>query len=111
VPFSRLTLTAQLEVLSRPAGESWQACLPYNPRLRAWRELAAQGVLPIVPWPKAAADAVSPARYGRRFWRLVAEAARLPAASAGAPLRTQSAFVRERLSADHLHPILWSPET
>jgi glycosyltransferase involved in cell wall biosynthesis len=41
VPFSRLTLTAQLEILAQPARESWERCAPLNPFLGPWRERAA----------------------------------------------------------------------
>ena len=45
VPFSRLTLTAQLEVLAIPPEQSWAACIRDNPLLRRWRALAQSGRL------------------------------------------------------------------
>ena len=37
VPFSRLTLSGQLEVLAIAPEESWAACSEWNPFLQQWR--------------------------------------------------------------------------
>jgi len=51
VPFSRLTLDAQLEILALPIEESWAACRDLNPYLVTWRSLAAKGQFEVAPWP------------------------------------------------------------
>ncbi|HZJ17143.1 MAG TPA: glycosyltransferase [Chthoniobacteraceae bacterium] len=67
IPFSRLTLTAQLEVLARPAAESWRACAPLNESLRTWKRLASVGGLHITPWPASAKAWIGGPAYARRF--------------------------------------------
>ena len=52
VPFSRLTLTGQLEVLAIAPEQSWEACLPANPLLRDWRALGEAKGLEAMRLPK-----------------------------------------------------------
>ncbi|MBM3891801.1 MAG: glycosyltransferase, partial [Verrucomicrobia bacterium] len=110
VPFSRLTLTAQLEVLARPPDESWELCAPLNPFLRHWRETASRGALRVTPWPRDAAQRLSGQAYAQRLVRLLeAEPrARLNPLTAR---NAQRQFLVERLSASNLYPLLWSPDT
>ena len=68
VPFSRLTLAAQLEVLAHPAHETWAACLPLNPFLETWRQRAAAGKLRVTPWPRTAKGWLGGEAYARRFF-------------------------------------------
>ena len=63
VPFSRLTLSAQIEVLSKPARESWEKCAPFNPFLVEWKRRATSGKLKITPWPRSADAWLSGAAY------------------------------------------------
>jgi len=72
VPFSRLTLAAQLEVLSQPPEISWRQCAPLNPCLRFWRERAASGRLRVTPWPRTADRWLSGRAYAKRFAEIVA---------------------------------------
>ena len=107
VPFSRLTLAAQLEVLRRPVEESWEACVGLNPFLRIWRELAQAGRLRPSTWPRSAARWLSGAAYQRQFGEMLRLS---PAAAAGAEqaLAAQRDFMRLKLSAQNLYPLLWS---
>lgn len=109
VAFSRLTLAAQLEVLSRPPGDSWTACAPLNPFLERWRALAARGKLAVSRWPRGAGRWLGGPAYARCFASLLhAEPAAALAAGAGA--RAAEEFIRERLQSDNLYPLLWSDE-
>lgn len=72
IAFSRLTLTAQLEVLARPARETWAACLPLNPFLETWRQRAAAGNLRVTPWPRTANRWLGGAAYARRLFTALA---------------------------------------
>jgi glycosyltransferase involved in cell wall biosynthesis len=107
VPFSRLTLTAQLEVLAWPVGESWRLCVPLNPALARWRERAAARRLQPTRWPRKATNWLSGRAYARRFRQIIHT-------NDTTPLRPEIAttaqedFIRERLGADHLFPLLWS---
>ena len=97
VPFSRLTLDAQLEVLAVPAGESLAACSAWNPMLGALaRESPAN-------WEGSAA--LSPAACAKRFLDCVAD---FPAArpSALQARDTQQAIILERLGKNFLFPLL-----
>jgi hypothetical protein len=106
VPFSRLTLTAQLEVLVHPARASWAACLPLNPFLKAWRRRAAAKKLRTTPWPRAAKDWLGGEAYAQRFFGALESVAhsRPPAFS---PVEVQSDFIASKLDAQNLYPLLW----
>ena len=108
VPFSRLTLTAQLEVLTHPAEDSWPRCLPLNPWLGAWRRAAANGSLPVTTWPEEASRWLGPAATVARFRRaLAAPKARVSAAQSR---RVLDALVRRSLDPANQYPLLWKPE-
>lgn len=110
VPFSRLTLTAQLEVLGQPAEASWAACRPFNRFLDRWRERAARQALEASPWPRRAESWLGAPAYARRFLRLL----RGPPAGPGNGERAvalQQAFLAERLDTVHLFPLLWNGDS
>jgi len=110
VPFSRLTLTAQLEVLAQPVEQSWERCATLNPFLMTWRERAIAGRLETSPWPRSAARWLSGRAYARRFLELVppffAEAP-----CAGASQAAQAEFLRKKLRVENLYPLLWNSRT
>jgi glycosyltransferase involved in cell wall biosynthesis len=109
VPFSRLTLTAQLEVLCAPVETSWNACARLNPFLRKWRRaIAADGLRP-THWPQRADSWLSGLAYGRRFWTALAAAAQTPRPPAA--VAAQQSFLRDKLAAGNLYPLLWSRDT
>ncbi|MGC3989554.1 MAG: hypothetical protein QM796_07735 [Chthoniobacteraceae bacterium] len=104
VPFSRLTLTAQLEVLMKPVEESWKSSLAANPWLKDWRERAAKGALQLSPGLERARPELSGAAYARRF------GAMLSVRDSRAVNRAllQNEFIRARLAPENLYPLLWS---
>jgi glycosyltransferase involved in cell wall biosynthesis len=110
VPFSRLTLSAQLEVLAQPVAASWKRCAPLNPFLKTWRERAVAGQLRTSPWPPSAGRWLGGRAYARRFLRLVP-----PSLSerpqAGASQAAQTDFLRRKLRAENLYPLLWNSRT
>ena len=107
VPFSRLTLTAQLEVLARPLHETWAACLPLNPFLETWHRRAAAEKLRVTPWPRSVKGWLGGEAYARRFFAaLTAKARSRP--SAFSPVKVQSDFIARKLDARNLYPLLWS---
>lgn len=108
VPFSRLTLTAQLEVLAQPLRESWARCSPHNPWLAGWRVRAAEGALQPSAWPKSASRWLEGAAYARRFNRLLRSSPPVPPDEAG--LRTMNGFIRAKLAGVNQYPLLWSPQ-
>jgi hypothetical protein len=110
MPFSRLTLTAQTEVLARPVSVSWEACAPLNPFLVDWRRRAAAGRLQVTPWPPAAGQWLDGPVYARRLFAALSAARRLRA-PAFAPEQVQADFLHSKLAAHNLHPILWSSRT
>ncbi len=109
VPFSRLTLAAQLEVLAQPVGHSWERCAPLNPFLERWRSRATAGRLEISPWPRSAARWLGGRAYARRFLELVPPLLARPP-RAGASQVAQAEFLRRKLRADHLYPLLWNSD-
>lgn len=110
VPFSRLTLAAQLEVLAQPVQRSWERCLRLNPFLKLWRQRAAAGTLQISPWPPQAQQWLGGRAYARRFLSLVPPR-RGGAPRPGAGQAAQADFLRQKLRANYLYPLLWSPRT
>lgn len=110
VPFSRLTLTAQLQVLMRPVDESWMLCSSLNPFLHHWRRLAGVKALRVSPWPVQASEWLSGHAYALRFKKLVRMQPVIPA-SAKASLAAQEEFVRRTLCANNLYPLVWDPES
>ncbi len=109
VPFSRLTLTAQLEVLAQPRALSWEQCAPLNPFLRAWQKRAATGQLQVTAWPPDADHSLSGETYARQFARLVRATPR--GTKATTPLAVQNDLLGEKLCSPNLYPLLWATET
>jgi len=105
VPFSRLTLTAQLDVLRHPPGDSWDACKKWNPLLRRWFPLAGTGHLKVAEWPGTADARIGAAAYAERFHQTLRN---LPdgAVSSQTATRVQKDFLIQRLGRDFLYPIL-----
>lgn len=110
VPFSRLTLTAQLEVLGWPTDVSWKLCAPLNPFLETWRRRVDAGRLQIPPWPRAASGWLGGRAYARRFAG-IARAASGGGKRSNSALGAQEDFLREKLGAQNLFPLLWSRDT
>ncbi|MDI1249444.1 MAG: hypothetical protein PSV13_11320 [Lacunisphaera sp.] len=107
VPFSRLTLVAQLEVLANPAEQSWAACAPLNSFLPAWRERAALGRLAVSPQPRGAMHWLGERAYARHFSALLhARPARAPSPTAGAAAAAE--FFRAKLAGANQYPLLWT---
>ncbi|MCL4788941.1 MAG: glycosyltransferase [Verrucomicrobia bacterium] len=110
VPFSRLTLTAQIEVLARPTGVSWEACAPLNPFLKPWRERAESGRLGVAAWPERAAAWLSGEHYGRSFLHAYEESAVASNGNrrlAAVAQHCQTDFIRHKLQPEFLYPLLW----
>ncbi len=110
VPFCRLTLTAQLEVLAQPLQRSWAVCAPLNPFLKVWRQRATAQRLRRTPWPRSAGQWLGGAAYGERFHAIATRGA-TTAIPAAAGLAAQRDFMRERLGAENLFPLLWAART
>lgn len=107
VPFSRLTLAAQLEILSKPIDLSWKFSGELNPWLREWRSQILAGEFRIESWPAKADQWLSPSAYGERFQSILAAPA-LPRPFA--PFSLQQAFVKLKGGATHSYPLLWGLE-
>jgi putative hydrolase of the HAD superfamily len=71
VPFSRLTLRAQIEVLSKPVEHSWSLSILLNPWLEQWRDLAASGRLQACRLSRAAATRLAPEKLATCFWQFL----------------------------------------
>jgi hypothetical protein len=107
VPFSRLTLAAQLEVLAQPLDSSWDLCARLNPFLPTWKRRAAAGRLQITRWPRSAGRWLNGCSYARRFEQIVrATPQAAPPSENG--IAAQEEFIRARLGSEHLFPLLWA---
>lgn len=107
VPFSRLTLLAQLEVLAHPAEQSWTICAPLNPCLRRWRSLATAGRLAVSPQPSGAARWLGERAYTRHFSTLL-HAQPAGTLSPGAAGEAAADFFRAKLGGANQYPLLWT---
>jgi len=111
IPFSRLTLTAQLEVLARPVAESWDLCAPLNPFLSQWKRHATKGELQTTAWPASAARWLGGEAYARRFWRTMRAQPAKNSASRRAGIAAQDDLMRAKLDRENLFALLWSNES
>lgn len=107
VAFSRLSLTAQLEVLERSPEDLSAALAPLNAGLAAW----SGGELPRSELGGEAAAVLSPARFAENFRAAVARAQAMAATPDGAPERVLRGFLADRLRRGNLYPMLFSPRT
>lgn len=101
IPFSRLTLEAQLEILAIPPAESWNAAAPCNPGLAALAGFPLQSV----EWPEKAEKLISPAACAARLLEAVRAMPESPLGDQAA-IRTQDEFIAERLKPEFLYPLL-----
>lgn len=107
IPFSRLTLTAQLEVLEHPADQTFAASADLNPFLAPWHHLAQQGRLKVTPWPRNVDRWLGGKAYAERFAKAMASAqSEIPPPDHGQEARER--FVASRLDSNHQFPLLWS---
>ena len=109
IPFSRLTLSGQLQVLAIAPEESWTACREGNPFLQQWRTLAKAGRLEAMRWPKRAEAVIGGGAYAAKFWRAVAGISSRPL-GARAVERAQRDSIAQRLGTNFLYPILFGEE-
>lgn len=111
VPFSRLTLTAQLEVLARPIAHSWELCAPLNPFLGDWKLRAAKGKLHHTAWPDTAAQWLSGEAYARRFWKTMLARASRKRLPTPAGIFAEHDLMRAKLDRNNFFALLWSTES
>jgi glycosyltransferase involved in cell wall biosynthesis len=109
IPFSRLTLSGQLEVLAITPEESWLACKEENPFLQQWRTRAQTGGLKAMRWPESAEAVVGEEAYAAKFWQTVAEIPEHPL-SVRAVERAQRDSIAQRLGTQFLYPLLFGEE-
>ena len=107
VPFSRLTILGQLEVLAIAPEESWSACKNENPLLPPWRTLAQEGRLEAMEWPKSAQAVIGGRAYAANFWQAIAQLSEGPLA-VHAVERAQRDSIAQRLGPRFLYPILFA---
>jgi hypothetical protein len=110
IPFSRLTLTAQLEVLAYPVADSWHRCAPLNSFLSRWRHRAARGQLQTSHWPRAADRRLSARTYAETLCRIARNSPRT-SLSRRTAAALQGDFFEKKLAAANLYPLLCDPDT
>lgn len=123
IAFSRLTLTAQLEVLTCPDRETWAACLPLNPFLERWRQRTTTKKLRVTPWPRTAKGWLGGEAYAQRFFAALpltpslspsdgkrVAAGRVRSAPLFSSSKVQSDFIAAKLDTRNLYPLLWSKD-
>jgi hypothetical protein len=107
VPFSRLTVAAQMEVLAHPGESSFAVCAPLNPFLMNWRKLIQGGGLKPTAWPRQTERWLGGKAYAERFAK-AADSARIQDESPDRKQKSQLEFVTSRLDLAHQYPILWT---
>jgi len=104
VAFSRLTLSAQLEVLAHPPEVSRQESRRFNRGLEdRLRELSSA---PATVWPDEATRFLSAARYAQRFWDCLSH--QTGAAFDARGLQRQ--FIKKKLTSSNLYPLLFESD-
>ena len=111
VPFSRLTLTAQLQVLALPVAQTWKTCVTLNPFLKTWQARAESGKLRVAPWPQRAARWLNGEHYGKHFLRAYESATDPSIGETVAAGPCQNDFIRHKLKAQFLYPLLWNRDS
>ena len=106
VPFSRLTLDAQIEVLAQPVEHSWKLCAPLNRFLTLWKRRADNRALQVPPWPRTADDWLSGQSYAERLLRIPRQHPSSSPAVQDA-LAAQEDFFQKNLAAVNNYPLLW----
>jgi len=107
IPFSRLSLAAQIGVIARSPESSWELCAPLNPFLIPWRKAASTGELRPTPQPSGVDHWLSGDAYARHFQKIV----RSPSPPPHTPCTSEKAqdeFLRDRLASHNLFPLLWA---
>ena len=102
--FSRLSFSAQEEVLSRTPTDLHAALSPWNPALAAIHGHA--GDLP--PSTLEGDGDWAPERFAKNFRSAVDAARKAPVPSPGASGLALRAFLRDRLDSSNLYPLLFS---
>lgn len=105
LPFSRLTLTGQLEVLAHPPECAWKHCRNWNPDLKRWKAAIARGKFRMAEWPQGADAWLSGPAYARRFWEMVRREPEI--VTSGDARAGQRDFVQQKLGRPSLYPILF----
>lgn len=102
VPFSRLTLSGQLEILAIPPEAAWVACRHLNPILQAWQNAGPARLENHRPSPGRIHDARA---FAREWLRIAANIPRQPPCPRAAAA-AQKALAARALASDSLYPIL-----
>ncbi len=109
VPFSRLTLTAQEEVLAHPDDSLRGALDAVNPQLASWPRGGAD-------WPASGlrdgdGSALSPSRFAGNFLAAMEAALTVPGEAEDASQKALDLFLADRLRGGNLYPLVFSPRT
>lgn len=104
VAFSRLTFTAQAQVLANSPDHTLRESLPANAWLARWLGKPR----PSVSWPDGAGRRLTGRNYARHLLRLAATNL-APPPRPGSSHHAQTELLRDRLGAAHIYPLLWDP--
>jgi glycosyltransferase involved in cell wall biosynthesis len=110
IPFSRLTLTAQIEVLKQPLEDSWKICQKLNPFLPRWRAQIRKDNLQVSNWPDRVGTFLDGPSYAKRLAAIFALRSATPKLTHRAEL-LQDRFIRAKLHVSNLFPLLWAEAT
>lgn len=109
VPFSRLTVTGQLDVLSRSAADVHAGLDEANPVLAAWAELADR--LPPTEIGEEGLHRLSTSSFAEGFLAAIDRAVASPPVAEDTPWTVMRGFLSDRLRANKLYPALFTSET
>ena len=109
IPFSRLTFTAQEEVLARSSEDLQAALAPANPCLAQWRGL--EGALPPATLDESTKGALTAKAFATKFWEAVAAASTTAVPSAESSSQVMHSFLADRLGSGNLYPLLFAPDS
>ncbi|MCX7871919.1 MAG: glycosyltransferase [Verrucomicrobiae bacterium] len=105
IPFSKLTLQAQLEVLSHPAPYSFEKCAGLNPSIGKMKKRTETGRLKPVEFLSFTVEALSLGKYSENFLKIT-NAKPKHVLDKQILMRVQNEFIRKKLSSEFIYPLL-----
>ncbi|MGC8742657.1 MAG: hypothetical protein ACP5T0_02105 [Verrucomicrobiia bacterium] len=103
VPFSRLTLAAQLEALARSPKDSLNQCIKLNPFLKPLGKKIASNSLKLTRITEKSLKWIDLDAYTENFWKIVNSK---PAQKSGVSGQLQNYFIKQKLSEIFIYPLL-----
>lgn len=105
MPFSRLTLQAQFEVLSHPTHYSFEKCASLNPFISKLKNLADNDAFKPMELSPQTFEMLSVKKYAENFSSII-NIKNHNVVDEQTPIRAQNEFIKKKLSSEFIYPLL-----